>query len=115
MSPTVALTLFLLALSSFSTATPLQVRRPCVDFQIPVAVDTINQNFEAPRVNDSVEAINLILSLETWNAPNVTEKNKGNIHVQQTFSISARLCVPENGTKKDTLQIATHGGGFSKT
>jgi hypothetical protein len=66
-------------------------------------------------VNNTLEIVNFVLSIETWNAPNVTSKNMGDVHVQQTFSISARLCVPENGTKKDTLQIATHGGGFSKT
>jgi hypothetical protein len=114
MAPAVAFTLFLLALSSSSTALSLQARRPCIDFQISVAVDTINQKFEAPRVNDNVDVVNLVLSLEAWNAPNVTEKNKGDIHVQQTFSISARLCVPDSGNKKDILQIATHGGGFSK-
>ncbi|KAK9364535.1 alpha/beta-hydrolase [Lipomyces kononenkoae] len=116
MVPTVATTLFLLALASSSTAIPCPTpQRPCVDFLIPVAVDTINQEFEAPQVNSNADAVNAILSIEAWNAPNVTERIKGDIHVQQTFSISARLCVPENGKKKDTLQIATHGGGFSKS
>jgi len=112
MAPLVALVLSLLSLSSYSIATPLQARRPCVDFQIPVVVDAINQKLEAPGVSSNVEAVNMVLNLEAWNAPNFT---KGDIHVQQTFSISARLCVPEKGAKNDILQIATHGGGFSKT
>jgi hypothetical protein len=61
------------------------------------------------------ESVNLVLSLEAWNAPNATQRNQGNIHVSRNFSISARLCVPENGEKKDISKIATHGGGFSKT
>jgi hypothetical protein len=115
MAPTFVPTLLLLALARFSTAIPTQAQRPCVDFQIPVAVDTVNQKFEAPQVNNNVDAVNLVLNLVAWNAPNVTQRNQGDIRVQQTFSISARLCVPENGAKKDILQIATHGGGFSKT
>jgi hypothetical protein len=113
MAPIVALTLSLLALSRSSSATPLQAQRPCVDFGIPVTLATINSDWDAPRVSSTAEAVNFVLNSEAWNKPNLT--SKGDIHVNQTFTISARLCVPDNGTKSDILQIATHGGGFSKT
>jgi hypothetical protein len=115
MASIVALTLSLLALSCSSIATALQGRtqRPCVDFEIPVAVDAINADYDAPRVSSTPEAVNFVLSREAWNKANLT--NKGAIHVQKTFKISARLCVPEKGAKSEILQIATHGGGFSKT
>ncbi|PVH91895.1 alpha/beta-hydrolase [Periconia macrospinosa] len=101
----IALTLSLLALSRSSIATPLQARtqRPCVDFEIPVAVDTTNSDYDIPRVSNTTEAVGFVVS------------RKGNIYVKKTFTISARLCVPDKGPKSDILQIATHGGGFSKT
>jgi hypothetical protein len=117
MAPTLVNTLYWLALARVSTAIPFPASaypRPCVDFQIPIAVDTVNQNFETLQVNSNADVVDFLLDLETWSSPNLTERNKGDIPVQQTFSISARLCVPENGKKKDILQIATHGMGFSK-
>jgi len=123
MVPTLLTTLFLLVLARSSTATPTPpspaspaspAQRPCVDFQIPVAVDTINQKWETVQVYNNADVVEFLLGLETWSSPNLTERNNGDVTIQQTFSISARLCVPTNGTKKDILQIATHGVGFSK-
>lgn len=64
MAPIVALTLSLLAPSRSSSATPLQAQRPCVDFDIPVAVDAINSDWDAPRVSSTAEAVNFVLSSE---------------------------------------------------
>lgn len=117
--PLLATTSFLLALTKLSTALPSPASsslppRPCVDFQTPVAVNTTNQKWKNLRADSNADAVEFLLDLETWSSPNLTQRNLEDIQVQQTFSISTRLCVPGIGKKKDILQIATHGVGFSK-
>lgn len=105
----------LLTFAASSLAAPSHTQRPCTDIQIPVAVNAVNQKWDAPRVDNDIDAVAFVQDIETWSSPNITQRLEGNIQVKKTLSISARLCVPEKGKKKNTLQIATHGGGFSKS
>jgi hypothetical protein len=115
MASVIAATLSFLALAGSSVAIPsLNTERPCINFTIPVAVDAKNNKWNVPRVDQAIDAADFTLQFERWSAPNLTERLEGLRHVQQNFSISATLCVPEDGKKKDILHIASHGGGFNK-
>lgn len=115
MAPVIIAAAALLALAKSSLASPLHSRRPCIDFQLPVAVEATQSVLDVPRVDNNIDAVKFIWNLETWSSPNLTERVKGEVQVKQTFLIGARLCVPEHGHKKNTLHIATHGGGFAKS
>jgi hypothetical protein len=89
-------------------------QRPCIDFKVPVEVQANNSIYNVPRVDSLVDAVDLIWNLAEWAAPNATSRITAPRPVDQTFSISARLCVPNGGAKVSILQVATHGLGFDK-
>ena len=69
-----------------------------------------------PRVDSGIDAIGWELNVTTWSAPSFLERNTGPVSVDQTFNISAQLCVPsaEGGPKAGFMQIATQGLAWDK-
>ena len=88
--------------------------RPCVDFMLPVPATAQNAEYNITQVNNNIDATTFAVDLDTWSSPNASDLLLRNITVSDTFNISVQLCVPQNGTKKNHLQIATHGLGFDK-
>jgi len=86
--------------------------RPCIDFKVAVVVQANNSIYDIPRVDSNVDAVDLIWDLAVWSQP--TSRVLSPRPVDETFSISARLCVPDDGAKSSILQVATHGLGFDK-
>ena len=86
----------------------------CVEFMLPVAVTAQNADYGILPVNDNIDAVQFAVDSDTWSAPPPIERIIRNITVDDTFQISAYLCVPEHGNKKNYLQIATHGLIFDK-
>ena len=87
--------------------------RPCVNFMLPVPATAQNAEYDIVHVNDNIDATAYAVDLDTWSF-NATSRVLRNITVSDTFDISVQLCVPPNGTKKQNLFIATHGGLFDK-
>ncbi|KAL4782793.1 Alpha/Beta hydrolase protein [Aspergillus varians] len=88
--------------------------RPCTNLNLAVAVSANNSIYGVPRVDNNIDAVDLIWDLERWTAPALADRITGVHPVDETFTISAQLCVPRDSDGK-TLQIATHGFGFEKT
>ena len=84
----------------------LQPNRTCVEFTLPVSITAQNAIYDIQRVDNTAEAIQFTVDLDTWD---VTQPIIQNLTVSDTFNISAQLCVPQSGAKKTHLQIATHG------
>ena len=87
--------------------------RPCVNFMLPVLATAQNVEYDIIHVEDNINATAYAVDLDTWSF-NTTSRILRNITVSDTFDISVQLCVPPNGTKKQNLFIATHGGLFDK-
>jgi uncharacterized membrane protein (GlpM family) len=58
--------------------------------------------------------VDWVWDLTTWSHRSENWRLTGVIPVNDTFTISAHLCVPPQGSKADILQIATHRIGFDK-
>ena len=96
--------------SSNTTSTKL-----CVQLQIPVPVVADQYHYDQPQVNSNIDAMDWTVQVTTWNMANWTARQMGSVHVEQTFNVSAQLCVPsQNTTKADILHIATAGQGFDR-
>jgi hypothetical protein len=111
------LSIGVLLISSASAAphqTTAQPSRPCVQLQVPVKVTANNSHYAVPRVDNNIDAVDLIVNTSTWSQIGVAARNAAVIPIKQTLSISAQLCVPEGGSKSDILQVATHGFGYDK-
>ena len=109
-----AIAALLLGFAPLSIASSSHNRGSCIDFKVPVAVKANNSIYNIPHVNNNIDAVDLVWNIDTWSSPNASTRVIRPRPVQQTFSISARLCVPAHGTKANILQIATHGLGFDK-
>ncbi|KAI4179147.1 MAG: hypothetical protein L6R41_008009, partial [Letrouitia leprolyta] len=107
-----ALTLLFSSLHAGPVPSPAS-DRPCVNFLLPVSVTAQNAEYDIVHVNDNINATAFAVDLDTWSF-NVTNRVLRNITVSDTFEISAQLCIPPNGNKKQNLFIATHGGLFDK-
>lgn len=100
---------FLLAASAASVAATKQ----CVQFDLSIPVDAINEHYNIRRVDNSIDAVQ-------WALDNsVRIKTFGDIidhkPIHKTYNISAELCIPTRKTdKSDTLQIAVHGNAWDK-
>ncbi|KAL2866202.1 alpha/beta hydrolase [Aspergillus lucknowensis] len=110
----------LLALTTSSTAAPSHSHRnrACIDLDLEVSVTANNSIYDVPRVDNNIDAVDWIWDMEAWTAPSVADRIKGVRRVDDTFAISAQLCVPGSSDGSDRgriLQIATHGFGFDKT
>ncbi|KAJ9607901.1 hypothetical protein H2200_007980 [Cladophialophora chaetospira] len=85
----------------------------CAKFILPVTATAQNAAVNAPTVNSNIDAINWVWEFSTW-SHNATARITGQPTVSGTYGIGAQLCIPTSGTKKEILQIATHGLGFDK-
>ncbi|KAL4938487.1 hypothetical protein BDV06DRAFT_225967 [Aspergillus oleicola] len=106
-----------LSLLPLVTASPAPVprsTRPCKDLTLSLPIMATNSLYDIPHVDNTIDAVDLVWNLDTWTAPSPADRIKGDIPINQIFTISAQLCVPEDSKKKGILQIATHGFGFDK-
>lgn len=79
---------------------------------LPVPITVHQHLYDVPRIESNIDAASYELAIDTWSSPSYVERIIGNITNSKTYNIYAQLCVPPNGTKKNLLQVATHGGGF---
>ncbi|KAL8830100.1 MAG: hypothetical protein Q9191_001624 [Dirinaria sp. TL-2023a] len=89
-------------------------KRPCIDLSLRVPASAQNGQYQIIKVQNNIDATSFAIDFDTWSSPNGTQRLLRNFTVSDTFDISAQLCVPSNGSKKNHLQIATHGSGFDK-
>jgi hypothetical protein len=102
------------AVTGVAASAAINMPRPCLDFQATVSVQANNTIYDVPRIDSNIDAVDFVWNFTAWTSPNLTQREIAPRPVDQTFSISARLCVPPGGAKADILQIATHGLGFDK-
>lgn len=102
------------AQSSAAPAPAAPLSKQCVQLEVPLLVTANNSEFDLPRVDSNIDAVDWVWDLTTWSHGGENGRVTGVIPVNETFTISAQLCVPPQGTKADILQIATHGIGFDK-
>ncbi|KAL4799712.1 Alpha/Beta hydrolase protein [Aspergillus venezuelensis] len=88
--------------------------RPCKDLTLSLPITATNSLYDIPRVDNTIDAVDFVWNLDTWSSPKPADRIRGDIHINETFTISAMLCVPEDSEKRGILQIATHGFGFDK-
>ena len=93
---------------------PPNSSRPCAEFQLPVTVTARNGVFDVKKAKTNIDVTAFAVDLDTYSSPNPAQRLLRNQTVSGTFNINAQLCVPTNGTKRDHLQIATHGAAFDK-
>lgn len=109
----IALVLLFKRLGAEPISSPIS-NRPCVEFMLPVPATAQNAEYDTVAVTNNINATAFSVDLDTWSSPTENDRILRNITVSDTFDISVQLCVPPNGTKKNHLQIATHGVGFDK-
>lgn len=111
-SASVALMMFTRHSEALAPAAPLS--KQCIQLEVPLLITANNSRFDLPRVDNNIDAVDWVWDLTTWSHQSETGRATGVIPVNDTFTISAQLCVPPQGAKADVLQIATHGIGFDK-
>lgn len=110
----VALVLAALAIKK-GKASPTESHPSCVELEVPVTIDTTVPKWQQLHVDSSIDAVSWAKYETTRTSPNTTESIIGTIHIQGTFKISGKLCVPQkHSNRSDILQIATHGAGFGQ-
>lgn len=100
--------------SSAAPAPGAPLSKQCVQFEVPLLVTANNSRFDLPRVDNNIDAVDWVWDLTTWSHMSENGRITGVIPVNDTFTISAQLCIPSQGKKAEILQIATHGVGFDK-
>lgn len=108
----VALMMCARSLAAPAPAAPPSKR--CIQLEVPLLITANNSQFNLPRVDSNIDAVDWVLDLTTWSHRSENGRATGVIPVNDTFTISAQLCVPTQRAKADILQIATHGIGFDK-
>ncbi|KAK9769341.1 putative AB hydrolase-1 domain-containing protein [Seiridium cardinale] len=89
--------------------------KQCVQFQVPVPVVATNNHSSIPRVDSNIDAVQWALDFSVWNATSPADRNISPYPINQTFNISAQLCVPATKIdKSDILQIAVQGNAWDK-
>lgn len=106
--------LIMCARSSAAPAPAAPLSKQCVQLEVPLLITANNSRFDLPRVDSNIDAVDWVWDLTTWSHRSENGRATGVIPVNDTFTISAQLCVPPQGAKADILQIATHGTGFDK-
>ena len=112
--------LALLASSQLATAAPTQPQLPhyvnpgCIDLMIPITATSnpavgLAKVFDIVHPTNDTTATGCAVDLQTINAPTLPERVTKNLTISGTWNIAAHLCIPTNGSKKDHLQIASHG------
>ncbi|KAI1077226.1 hypothetical protein F5B20DRAFT_552789 [Whalleya microplaca] len=96
-------------------AMAVAVSKQCVEFDLAVPVSATNNYFTMPRVDSNIDAVQWVLNFSVWDAPTPAQRNTSDIAINDTFNISARLCVPSTkNDKSDILQIAVQGNAWDK-
>lgn len=85
--------------------------RSCAEFMLPVKVTAHSAIYDVPQVNNNIEAVAYAVQRDTWSNHFQVIKNTT---ISGTYDISVQLCIPPEGSKKDHLQVATHGLVFDK-
>lgn len=111
LSFSVSAALMMFTRSSAAPAPAAPLSKQCVQLAVPLLVTANNSRFNLPRVDNNIDAVDWVWDVTTWSHKSETGPV---IPVNDTFTISAQLCVPPQGAKPDILQIATHGVGFDK-
>jgi pimeloyl-ACP methyl ester carboxylesterase len=78
---------------------------------LPVEVTAQSAIYDVMRVDNNIEAMAFAVSRDTWSHEFQVLKNQT---ISGTYDISVQLCVPPEGSKKDHLQVVTHGYAFDK-
>jgi pimeloyl-ACP methyl ester carboxylesterase len=86
--------------------------RPCTSFTLPVPITVHQHEYDIVHVDSNIDAASFEIDMDTWDTIPFGERITKNITISKTYDIYATLCVPPNGSKKNFLQVATHGGGF---
>ncbi|KAM3066981.1 hypothetical protein ACMFMG_007123 [Clarireedia jacksonii] len=81
----------------------------CKQFNIPLYATANSAIYDVPRVDNDIEATAWAIYDATRTNPHNVENIIKNTTTSGTFNIHAQLCIPNSSTKKDILQIATHG------
>ena len=89
--------------------------RNCFDLTLHVSATEQNAEYDIVHVNNNINAVAFAVDIDTWTSPGGLERVIKNITVSDTFIINAQLCVPTNGNKRKSLQIATHGSVFDSS
>lgn len=100
------LTLFVLLKRLAAEPIPISSSRPCVQFKIPVSVTAQNADFDLLVAKSNIDAVQVSVDIDT---PSHNLNPLKNVTVSDTFKINAQLCVPPKGSKRNHLQIPTHG------
>lgn len=85
--------------------------RPCTGFILPLEVTAQSAIYDVMRVDNNIDAMAFAVSRDTWDHDFQVLKNHT---ISGTYDISVQLCVPPGGSKKDHLQVVTHGYAFDK-
>jgi hypothetical protein len=89
--------------------------KQCIQLDVPVPVRATNLQYDMPRVDSSIDAIDWTVNVTTWSTKSAKDRVIGKVDINCTFTINAQLCFPpQMGAKSDILQIATPGNGFDK-
>lgn len=88
--------------------------KECVQLDIPLPINATNYHYAYPRVDSNIDAVDWVWNLTTWSHGASEDHMTGVIPINDTFIISAQLCIPAQGAKSNILQLATHGIGFDK-
>ncbi|PQE24984.1 alpha beta-Hydrolase protein [Rutstroemia sp. NJR-2017a WRK4] len=103
--------LFVLNHGAFATQSNSSTRAygSCNQLNIPVYATADSAVYNIPRVDNDIEAT----AWAIYDATRTTLHNVDNIikntTTSGTFNIHAQLCIPKSSSRKDILQIATHG------
>jgi pimeloyl-ACP methyl ester carboxylesterase len=81
----------------------------CKELNIPVVATAPSNIYDLPRVNNDIDATAWAIYDSTRNTPKAFESVLKNTTTSGTFNIHAQLCIPKSSSKRDILQIATHG------
>jgi hypothetical protein len=81
----------------------------CKELNIPVVATAPSNIYDLPRVNNDIDATAWAIYDSTRNTPKAFESVLKNMTTSGTFNIHAQLCIPKSSSKRDILQIATHG------
>jgi pimeloyl-ACP methyl ester carboxylesterase len=109
----ILVTTLLVLIHSLSASSINTSNRPygsCKQLDIPVFATSGSAIYDVPRVNSNIEAGAWAIYSDTWSTPAGVQRIIRNTTTSGSFNIHAQLCIPKySGTKKDILQIASHG------
>lgn len=87
------------AQSSAAPAPAAPLSKQFVQLEVPLLVTANNSEFDLPRVDSNIDAVDWVWDLPTWSHGGENGRVTGVIPVNETFTISAQLCVPPQGSK----------------